>query len=205
MNRDRDRVPLRREHDRVHDACPRPRSGTASGCPRLPRYATERLQATRTSPPPGVPGLTLCRIHHPVGASRSAQCQTGHSSGSAIRSALPATREAAGVPSAWSQPSQSTHERPRRWCDAGSLGRQSVSGTRRPAPRTGPGTATSDRGRGSSSVRDRVRREHAAIAFIGTCRVRSCAGSTHPAPRRAPHNYATGHSTGSAMRSAAPG
>ena len=44
-----------------------------------------------------------------------------------MRSALPATRQAAGVPSAWSQPSQSTHERPRRWCDAGSLGRQSVT------------------------------------------------------------------------------
>ncbi len=46
---------------------------------------------------------------------------------SAMRSALPATRQAAGAPSAWSQPSQSTHTRPRRWCDAGSPGRQCVT------------------------------------------------------------------------------
>ncbi len=43
---------------------------------------------------------------------------------SAPRSALPATRQAAGVPSAWSQPSPLSHARPRRWCDAGSPGRQ---------------------------------------------------------------------------------
>jgi len=48
-------------------------------------------------------------------------------SGSAMKSVLPATRQAAGVPSAWSQSSQSTHARPRRWCDAGSLGRQCVT------------------------------------------------------------------------------
>jgi len=56
---------------------------------------------------------------------------------------LPAQRQAAGVPSAWSQPSQSTHTRPRRWCDAGSPGRQSVTaaqkagddGAHRPRPR----------------------------------------------------------------------
>jgi hypothetical protein len=44
-----------------------------------------------------------------------------------MRSAAPATRQAAGAPSAWSQPSQSTHVRPRRWCDAGPLGRHSVT------------------------------------------------------------------------------
>jgi len=46
---------------------------------------------------------------------------------SATRSAVPAERQAAGAPPAWSQPSQSTHERPRRWCDAGLLGRHSVT------------------------------------------------------------------------------
>ncbi len=51
----------------------------------------------------------------------------GTPSGSAMRSTLPATRQAVGVPSAWSQPSQSTHARPRRWCDAGSPGRNSVT------------------------------------------------------------------------------
>ncbi len=44
-----------------------------------------------------------------------------------MRSSAPATRQAAGAPSAWSQPFKSTHKRPRRWCDAGSLGRQGVT------------------------------------------------------------------------------
>ena len=44
-----------------------------------------------------------------------------------MRPAFPAQRQAAGAPSAWSQPSQSTHERPRRWCDAGPLGRIGVT------------------------------------------------------------------------------
>jgi len=44
-----------------------------------------------------------------------------------MTSAVQATRQAVGVPSAWSQPFQSTHKRPRRWCDAGSLGRPSVT------------------------------------------------------------------------------
>ncbi len=47
--------------------------------------------------------------------------------GRAMRAALPATRQAAGAPSAWSQPSQSSNARPRRWRDAGSPGRQSVT------------------------------------------------------------------------------
>ncbi len=37
-----------------------------------------------------------------------------------MRSFVPATREAAGVPSAWSQPLNPPPERPRRWDDAGS-------------------------------------------------------------------------------------
>ncbi len=60
-------------------------------------------------------------------ATRFAQWRYRAPSGSAMWSALPATRQAAGVPSAWSQPSQSTHERPRRWCDAGPPGRIGVT------------------------------------------------------------------------------
>ncbi len=64
----------------------------------------------------------------PLGnASPRAQNADRAPPGSAMRSAVPVTRQAAGAPSAWSQPPQSTHERPRRWCDAGSLGRQSVT------------------------------------------------------------------------------
>jgi len=67
-------------------------------------------------------------------------------SGSAMRSALPATRQAAGVPSAWSQPSP-THSRPRRWCDAGPLGRQSVT----TAQKAGDEGWVRDSGRNSAS------------------------------------------------------
>ncbi len=95
-----------------------------------------------------------------------------------MRSALPATRQAAGVPSAWSQPSQSTHKRPRRWCDAGPLRRQCVTAAQKAGAEDWSRNGDSVRDRGNSSVRDRSRPEHAAIAFIGTCRVRSCAGST---------------------------
>ncbi len=68
-----------------------------------------------------------------------------------MRSALPATREAAGAPSAWSQPSQSTHERPRRWCDAGSPGRQSVTA----AQKAGDAIATSVTVAGNPTKPDR--------------------------------------------------
>ena len=61
-----------------------------------------------------------------------------------MRSALPATRQAAGVPSAWSQPFPISHARPRRWCDAGSLGRQSVTAAQK----------AGDEGRVRDSVRN---------------------------------------------------
>jgi hypothetical protein len=85
-----------------------------------------RPKNTRTPPPPG------CRVRHCAGSTsrlRGAPRTMSNRapSGSATRSAFPATKQAAGVPSAWSQPSQSTHERPRRWCDAGPLGRKSVT------------------------------------------------------------------------------
>jgi hypothetical protein len=69
----------------------------------------------------------LCRIDQPAPQRAPHNYATGHSPGRAMRPALPATRQAAGVPSAWSQPSKSTHKRPRRWCDAGPLRRQNVA------------------------------------------------------------------------------
>ncbi len=69
--------------------------------------------------------------------------------GNAMRSALPVTRQAAGVPSAWSQPAQSTHERPRRWRDAGPLGRECVTADQK--------AGDEDRFRDSDRVRDRGR------------------------------------------------
>ena len=76
--------------------------------------------------PGGVPGPHLCQQDPPAGRRLRTNADRAPPE-SASRSILPATKEAAGVPSAWSQPSQSTHERPRRWCDAGPLGRQSVT------------------------------------------------------------------------------
>jgi hypothetical protein len=86
----------------------------------------DRFRTSRTSPPTG------CRVRHCAGSTTrlcGASSTMSHRAppGRAMRSAVPATRQAAGAPSAWSQPSQSTHARPRRWCDAGPLG-QSHSG-----------------------------------------------------------------------------
>ncbi len=96
----------------------------------------------------------------PGTAAHPAQWRCRAPSGSAMTASLPATREAAGVPSAWSQPLQSTHARPRRWCDAGPPGRQSVTA----AQKAGAEGRTRDSIRGSGSVRirtrDRCRSEH---------------------------------------------
>ncbi len=73
--------------------------------------------------------------------------------GRAMKSDLPATKQAAGVPSAWSQPFQSTRERPRRWRDAGPLGRQSVTAARK------AGDEDSIRGSISDSVRNHRQRQ----------------------------------------------
>ncbi len=82
---------------------------------------------TRETPPLGVPGMALCQKN--LAATRPAphKVHAGLPRGARCGLLLPATRQAAGVPSAWSQPSQSTHARPRRWCDAGSPGRQCVT------------------------------------------------------------------------------
>ena len=78
-----------------------------------------------------VPGAQLCLIDHPAARCARHNCDTGHSTGRAMKSAVPAQGQAAGAPSAWSQPLQSPPERPRRWCDAGALGRQSVQAPRK--------------------------------------------------------------------------
>ena len=100
-----------------------------------------------------VPGSQLWLIDHPALRRARHNCDTGHSTGRATRSILPPRRQAAGPPSAWSQPFQSTHERPRRWCDAGALGRQSVPASQK-----------------AGAERTRVRR------FPWSARCRNCAG-----------------------------
>ncbi len=54
------------------------------------------------------------------------------------------------------------------------------------------GAGFSDRDRGSIRRRDRNRPGHAENPAPSGCRVRHCAGTTIPAPPRAPHNGATG-------------
>ena len=97
----------------------------------------DRYRTLRTSPPTG------CRVRHCAGSTTrlrgaSSTMSNRAPSGSAMRSAAPAERQAAGVPSAWSQPSQSTHERPCRWCDAGPQGRQSVPADQKAGDNFGP-------------------------------------------------------------------
>ncbi len=88
---------------------------------------TKADQATRKTAPHRGAGHGFVPDEPHGGASRSAQGPCRAPPGRAMRSALPATRQAAGAPSAWSQPPQSTYARPRRWCDAGSPGRQCVT------------------------------------------------------------------------------
>jgi len=90
------------------------------------------------------------------GASRSAQGPCRAPPGSEMRSSAPATRKAAGVPSAGSQPSQSTHERPRRWCDAGSPGRQCVPAAQKAGIEGMVRNTGSDRDRGRILIRGRL-------------------------------------------------
>ncbi len=87
--------------------------------------------------------------------SRPAQGPCRAPPGGAMRSALPAMRQAAGAPSAWSQPSQSTHERPRRWCDAGSPGRQCVQAAQKAGAEGRFRDNGSDRDRGCFRIRGR--------------------------------------------------
>ena len=83
----------------------------------------------------GVPGLTLC-LRCPSGCtSRPAQCRyratpAVHRSGAAV----PATRQAAGAPSAWSHLSPASPARPRRWGDAGTPAARAAADQKAGAP-----------------------------------------------------------------------
>ena len=114
----------------------RQQSGTAI------RVSNQRTAAAISTPRPstrgygahrGVPGTALC-LRCPAGCPpRSAQCRcrappAGHRPGASLH----ATRQAAGAPSARSQPHPVTSARPRRWGDAGTPpNRRRI---RRPAP-----------------------------------------------------------------------
>ena len=106
-----------------------------------------------------------------------------------MRSAVPAQKEAAGVPSAWSQPFQSTHERPRRWCDAGPLGRQSVTAAQKAGDertRIRCSISGSDSSRGSGSGRySFLQRDTDEVSIVAVGRespLKRCLG-----PRGVPH------------------
>ncbi len=104
--------------------------------------------------PGGVPGSALCR-HPEPGAPPSRTMPYLAPSESAMRSALPATKQAAGVPSAWSQPLPVSHARPRRWCDAGSPGRQCVTAAQKAGVEGMVRNSGSDRERGRIRIRGR--------------------------------------------------
>ncbi len=135
-------------------------------------------------------------------ASRSAQGPCRAPSGSAMRSALPATRQAAGAPSAWSQPSP---QPPRDHADGATLGRRDARASRRPRrpeSRTGSGAAVrnqrteaaaGDRSRpGPAEIRVHRRAEHGFVPE----KPYGDASRSAQGPCRAP--------SGSAMRSALP-
>ena len=123
--RSRPRVPRKRPNPRK---TPPPRgAGQDSATVTATEAATEADQDPRKTPPKRGAGYVIV-LEPPSGAAtRCAQWRYRAPSGSAMRSAVPATRQAAGVPSAWSQPFQSTHVRPRRWYDAGPLRRIGVT------------------------------------------------------------------------------
>ena len=132
--------------------------------------------------PIGVPGTPLCRNEPPGAASRCAQWRCRAPPGSAMRSALPATRQAAGAPSAWSQPSQATHARPRRWCDAGSPGRQCVTAAQKAGDEGKVRNNSSDRDRGRIRIRGRWNQP----ASVHHHRRRDAGASSIAAPHVAP-------------------
>ncbi len=107
--------------------------------------------------PIGVPGTPLCRIDPPAPRHAAHNGATGLPRGARFIQALPATRQAAGAPSAWSQPSQSTHARPRRWCDAGAPGRQCVTADQKAGAEDMARNNDSNRDRGRIRIRFRIR------------------------------------------------
>ncbi len=93
------------------------------------------IEPTRVGTQPSPAGRRRYKHRSALGSAHASWAieltRIGTPPGSAMRSAVPAARQAAGAPSAWSQTSHSTHERPRRWCDAGSPGRSSVPVTQK--------------------------------------------------------------------------
>ncbi len=125
----------------------------------IPRSFEARRQGasrnTRKTTPHRGAGSVFVQERPPGNASPRAQNADRAPPGGAMRSAVPAKREAAGVPSAWSQPSQSTHARPRRWCDAGSPGRPSVPAAQKAGAEGMVRNNGSDRDRGRIRIRGR--------------------------------------------------
>ncbi len=89
-------------------------------CPNPPRVRVIRVHWD-------VPGAQLCWIDLPAPWRARHNCDTGHSTGRAMRSALPARGRPPLARTAGSQPSSPPPTRPRRWRDAGPPGRQCVT------------------------------------------------------------------------------
>ncbi len=126
---------------------------------------------TRGKPRPlGVPGTPLCWNRHPALPRAPHNGATGLPRGARRILVLPATRKAAGAPSAWSQPPQSTHARPRRWCDAGSPGRQCVTAAQKAGDEDTVRNNDSNRDRGRIRIRTRTLNRHATVDSQDGCR-----------------------------------
>ncbi len=91
----------------------------------------------RHAPPRGA-GFDIVPERPPGIASRNAQCHTGLPREARSILVLPVQRQAAGAPSAWSQPFNPPPTRPCCSGDAGPLGRQSVTASQK-APVAGAG------------------------------------------------------------------
>ena len=86
----------------------RPRcSDRLPACRRRRPGQRQKPTRTRGNPPHRGAGFDIVPERPPGSASPPAQCHTGLPREARSRSALPATRQAAGAPSAWSQPSPS--------------------------------------------------------------------------------------------------
>jgi len=141
------RIPRILGHDPQYSRLPNPYLAEVRGKQR----ASQPLHDTQKDSPPRGAGHGFVPEEPRGDASRSAQGSCRAPPGGPLRSAVPATRQAAGVPSAWSQPSQSTYARPRRWCDAGPPGRQKVTAAQK------AGAEDMIRNNGSNLDRGRIR------------------------------------------------
>ncbi len=126
-------------------------------CPPDLVWIRNRDRARGKPRPIGVPGMALCQKNLTAACRAPHKVHAGLPRGARFILVLPATRKAAGAPSAWSQPSQSTHARPRRWCDAGSPGRQCVTADQKAGVDGMARNNGSDRDRGRIHIRIRGR------------------------------------------------